>query len=149
MRVFAFAFAALTLWGQGSLDPAKLLQQPTDSWPTYNGDYSGQRYSPLTKINSANIGSLSLAWTYRANPGRGTTGGGGDSPPVIKGTPLVVNGILYVTAPDHVWAVDARSGRELWHYAWKSRGGWHIGNRGAAYGEAIFISKPRTAILFL
>ena len=49
------------------LDPAKLLQPPTDSWPTYNGDYSGRRFSPLTKINDANIKSLSLAWVYRIN----------------------------------------------------------------------------------
>src|SRR6476660_1682334 len=50
------------LFGQGSLDPAKLLQPPTDSWPTYNGDYSGRRYSTLTKINAGNINSLTLAW---------------------------------------------------------------------------------------
>ena len=89
------------------------------NWPTYNGDYSGRRYSPLTKLNASNIDSLSLAWVYRANPGDGPTGGGGNSgPPVIKGTPLEIDGVIYTTAPDHVWAVDARTGRELWHYAW-------------------------------
>ena len=47
--------------GEG-LDPAKLLQPPVDSWPTYNGDYSGRRFSPLTKINDPTSNSLSLAW---------------------------------------------------------------------------------------
>ena len=101
-------------------------------WPTYNGDYSGRRYSALAEINQSNIDSLSLAWVYRANPGREPQAGGGNNAPVIKGTPIELNGVLYVTIPDHAWAVDARTGRELWHYAWKSKGGWHIGNRGAA-----------------
>src|SRR5436309_14172034 len=99
-------FSAL-LFGQGSLDPAKLLQPPTDAWPTYNGDYSGRRYSPLSKINASNIESLTLAWVYRVNPA-GAQGGGGNTAPVIKGTPIQVNGVLYTTIPDHVWAIDAR-----------------------------------------
>jgi len=37
---------------------------------------------------------------------------------------------LYFTVPDNAWAVDARDGRELWHYFWKTKGGTHIGNRG-------------------
>ena len=65
---------AVSLYGQGALNPAKLLQPPTDSWPTYHGDYSGRRYSTLSKINAANINSLSLAWVYRVNTGQG--GGG-------------------------------------------------------------------------
>ena len=48
----------------------------------------------------------------------------------IKGSVLEVDGILYVTMPDNAWAVDARDGRELWHYFWKTKGGTHIGNRG-------------------
>jgi alcohol dehydrogenase (cytochrome c) len=48
----------------------------------------------------------------------------------IKGAILEVDGILYVSAPDNAWAIDARDGREIWHYYWKTRGGTHIGNRG-------------------
>ena len=81
---------------------------------------------------------LTLAWVYRINTSRAGAIVGGEGPdtpppgaaPQIKSTPLMVNGILYFSAPDHVWAVDARTGRELWHYAWKTRGGIHIGNRG-------------------
>ena len=118
------------------IDSARLAQPPTDSWPTYNGDYSGRRFSPLTKINDTNVGSLSLAWMYR--PNTGGQGGG-----AIKGTPLMVNGVLYVTLPDHVWAVDARTGRELWHFAWPSTGGIHIGNRGVAIaGDWLYFETP-------
>jgi len=147
MRPLLLLLVSVRLFAQGSLDPAKLLQPPTDSWPTYNGDYSGRRYSPLTKINAGNIDSLTLAWVNRSNPAQGQQGaqqgGGGTTSAVIKGTPLVVNGILYYTIPDHVWAVDARTGRDLWHYVWKSKGGWHIGNRGVGVsGNALFFETP-------
>src|SRR5438093_12531322 len=118
------------------LDPLKLGAPPTDSWPTYNGDYSGRRYSTLTKINRANIDSLTLAWVYRAVPG---PGGGGR----ISSTPVLVNGILYFTVPDHVWAIDARTGREVWRYQWTSRGGDHIGNRGVGvYRNWLYFETP-------
>ena len=108
---------------QTPLDPAKLLNPGTDTWPSYNGDYSGRRFSTLTKINDKNVGALSLAWVYRVNLSdkEGTT---------IKGTPVVIDGVMYLTVPDHVWAIDARTGRQLWHHAWTSKGGIHIGNRG-------------------
>ena len=130
------------------LSSALLAQVPfaAGGWPTYNGDYSGRRYSPLSQINAGNINSLSLAWVYRANPAPaqgGAQAGGSSNNVVIKGTPLEINGILYLTAPDHVWAIDARSGREVWHYAWKSRGGIHIGNRGAGvWGSYLYFETP-------
>jgi alcohol dehydrogenase (cytochrome c) len=51
------------------LNPQKLLQPPTDTWPTYNGDYSGRRYSSLSQIHSSTVGSLSLAWMHRIGVG--------------------------------------------------------------------------------
>ena len=47
----------------------------------------------------------------------------------------MVDGILYFTVPDNVWAVDARTGRQIWHYTYKARGGDHIGHRGVAMYE--------------
>jgi acido-empty-quinoprotein group A len=136
------------------LDPTLLTKPPTDSWPTYHGDYSGRRYSTLSQINSENVKNLSLAWIYRANtqPAGAMTGGEGpDTPPPgtggfgldIKATPLLVNGVLYLTAPDNVWAVDPRTGREIWHFYWKTRGGIHIGNRGVGmYGNSLYFLTP-------
>jgi alcohol dehydrogenase (cytochrome c) len=116
---------------------ASFAQAPTTSWPTYNGDYSGRRFSPLTRITDKNVRALSLAWVYRADAG--TTRGGG----VIKSTPIQVDGVLYFTVPDHVWAVDARTGRERWHYTWPSKGGNHLANRGVAVlGDALFFETP-------
>ena len=55
----------------------------------------------------------------------------------------MVNGTLYFSAPDHVWAVDARTGREIWHYVWKTRGGDHIGNRGVGIvGNWLYFLTP-------
>lgn len=124
------AFGSGPLFAQGSLDPAKVGQAPTDGWTSYHGDYSGRRYSPLNKINTNNINSLSLAWVFRANTNQGA----------IKSSPLVVNGVMYFTVPDHVWAIDARSGREIWHHVWPSVGGIHIGNRGVGIlGDTLYV----------
>ena len=95
------------------------------SWPTYNGDLTGRRYSPLAKINTTTVKQLELAWTFRVAE---TTGGGRR----ISATPLEVDGVMYFTVPSHVWAVDARTGVKLWQFDWQSKGGEAIGNRGAA-----------------
>ncbi len=131
-----FLITAAALLAQ--LDPAKLSQPPTDSWPSHNGDYSGRRFSPLTRINDKNITSLSLAWAQKINATPNGIFGG-----AIKSTPVVVDGVMYFTIPDHVWAVDARTGRELWHYTWPSHGGIHIGNRGVAVqGRWLYFETP-------
>jgi acido-empty-quinoprotein group A len=118
------------------LDPAALLKPPTDTWPTYNGDYSGRRFSTLDQINASNVNALTLGWVYRSNA-------------TIKSTPLEVNGILYFTAPDNVWAVDARYGRELWHYERKSEGD-HIGNRGVGmYKDWLYFTTPDAQLVSL
>lgn len=122
-----------------TLDPAKLSQPPTDTWPSFNGDYSGRRFSPLTNINASNVQSLSLGWVHRIN----LPSTGGPFPGSIKSSPVVVDGVMFFTVPDHVWAIDARTGRELWHFAWPSRGGIHIGNRGVAvYGKWLYFETP-------
>src|SRR5690348_7523862 len=140
LSVFLAAQMTALLSGQSAKvsDPLKVDQPPTDSWPTYNGDYSGQRFSPLRQITTENVTSLSLDWVYRTNTGTPTAVGA-----AIKATPLQVNGVLYFSVPDHVWAVDARTGREIWHYAWKSAGGLHIGNRGVGIlGDWLYFETP-------
>src|SRR5881628_3700882 len=124
------------LTAQG-LDAAALLKPATDVWPTYNGDYSGRRFSTLDQINAGNVGSLSLAWVFRT-PGS-----------VLKSTPLEVNGILYFSAPDNMWAVDARYGRLVWHYRRVSEGD-HIGHRGVAmYKESLYFTTPDAHLVCL
>ncbi len=114
-------------------------------WPTYNGDYSGRRYSALDSINAGNVSKLKLAWTYRAD-----LGGNVSFSSQIKSTPIEENGNLYFTMPDEAWALNAASGRELWHYKWKSTGGIHIGNRGVGiYGNWVFFETPDNHLISL
>lgn len=118
---------------------ATQAQPPTTGWPTYNGDYSGRRFSPLTQINSSNLDRLALKWFYRVNVGQQR----GVGAPAIKSTPLMVNGVLYFTIPDHVWAVNARTGEEIWHYEWVDKGGHLVGNRGVGmYGDWLYFVAP-------
>lgn len=135
--------AACTLVGSAlfsqSLDMSKMTQPPAGAWPMYNGDYSGRRFSPLNKINDRNVSALSLAWVYRVNAG-GPGGGFGSS---VSATPVLVDGVLYFTVPDHVWAVDARTGREVWRFDWASTGGIHLGNRGVGvYNKWLYFETP-------
>ena len=74
-------------------------------WPTYNGDPGGNRYTALTQINKQNITRLAPRWMFTfPNTGR------------LEVTPVVVEGILYVSAPNECYALDAGTGRRLWHY---------------------------------
>ena len=67
---------------------------PVDSWNTFNGDYTGDRYSTLTQITPVNVGQLAQQWVYKiADVGAQR----GAPAPVIKCTPLLVNGVLYIT----------------------------------------------------
>ncbi len=157
----------IVLSGEGrGVPPADLLKPLADSWPTYSGDYSGKRYSSLTQINQTTVKNLGLAWVAKVTAGPGTPsrgfggfpgfGGGapvivggegsGELPPVpanVKGSPLMVNGVLFVTSPDNVWALDARDGRELWHYHWKTKGSTPIANRGAGiWNDYLFFVTP-------
>jgi alcohol dehydrogenase (cytochrome c) len=154
-----------------SLDPADILHPKADSWPTYSGDYSGQRFSKNTEINTTNVHGLTLAWQQRltGGTGAGAGGGGGFGPaaPVVKtivggvgtneapmgtvkGSILQVDGVLYVTTPDNCWALDAFDGHEIWHYFWKTKGGTHIGNRGVAmWHDKVYMETPDDYLIAL
>lgn len=113
-------------------DHATLLKPGPDSWPLYHGDYTGQRHSKLTQISPQNVRNLSLAWAFQTGSQAG-----------LKSSPLLIDGILYFTVPDHVWAVDARSGHMVWHYTYPPNKGLHIGQRGVgAYKGWIYFLSP-------
>jgi alcohol dehydrogenase (cytochrome c) len=81
------------------------LKDPS-RWLTYSGDYSGQRHSPLTQITPENVDRLTAQWTFQT----GTLGS-------FQTTPIVVDGVLYVTGFNNTaWAIDARTGRQIWRY---------------------------------
>ena len=126
------------------LDPKALLKPPPGMWPTYQGDYSGRRFSDLKQINASNVHNLSLAWATRY---RSSNAGSGI---VIKAMPLLVNDVLYFSAPNNVWAADVRTGRELWHYTYPPNTGSTIGNRGLGmYENWLFFESPDSNLISL
>jgi alcohol dehydrogenase (cytochrome c) len=81
------------------------LKDPT-RWLTYGGDYNGQRFSPLTQVTPENVRQLSAQWTFQ-------TGALGS----FQTTPIVLDGIIYATGfNNNAWAIDGRSGRQIWRY---------------------------------
>jgi len=78
--------------------------QPGD-WRTYNGSDSGNRYSPLKQITIANVSRLKLRWVFPLQYFG------------LETTPLAADGVLYVTGPGQVFALDAESGGLIWHYS--------------------------------
>jgi PQQ-dependent dehydrogenase (methanol/ethanol family) len=77
------------------------------TWPTYHGNESGNRFSSLDQINTGNVSRLSPQWMFTL-PG---------APRALEVTPVVVDGVMYVTSVNEAYALDARSGREIWHYS--------------------------------
>jgi len=84
-----------------------LSQPPAANWISYNGDYSGRRYSNLTEINPGNVAGLRPEWVFHARDTKR-----------LEVTPLVVNGMMFVTASNDAFALDARTGRVVWHHGW-------------------------------
>ncbi len=75
-------------------------------WPTYGLDYAETRFSKLNQINTDNVKNLGLMWSYNLESVRG-----------VEATPVVVDGIMYVTASwSVVHAVDARTGKRIWSF---------------------------------
>jgi quinoprotein glucose dehydrogenase len=140
----------------------KSKDNPND-WPMYTRDLAGTRYSPLKQITSANVSTLTQAWSYKlrtgppagrggrggnpgaaeapgdfaaaaANPGRG--GGGGANP---EATPIVVNGTMYLPAGGRVIALDPETGKE----AWVAQLPFNTTARGVAYWPGDTNNPPR------
>ena len=103
-------------------------------WLMHSGDYAGQRFSPLTEITAGNAGQLAAQWTFQTGVFN-----------KFEATPIVVDGTLYVTgALNHAWAIDGRTGRQIWHYQRTLPQGLKVCcgmvNRGfAIYGDRLFM----------
>ena len=82
-----------------------LAQPPAANWPSYNGDYTGRRYSSLNQINVNNVDQMRAQWVFHANNSNR-----------LEVTPVVVDGLMLATAANHAFALDARTGRTVWHY---------------------------------
>lgn len=113
-------------------------------WPTYNGVPGGNRYSTLTQINKGNVAKLAPKWTFSLG-----------AVSQVENTPLVVEGVMYVSSANEVWALDAGSGRQIWRYRRPRTqgltGNAAIGfNRGVAWeGNRIFLLTDNAHLIAL
>jgi len=89
-----------------TVNTAAITTPHPDDWPSYGLDYREQRFSPIKQIDRSNVASLGLAWHFDADYARG-----------IEATPIVVDGIMYVTGSwSVVYALDAKTGQLLWKF---------------------------------
>ena len=117
MGFFTYAFLLHSAHAQSSADApvsavidvthTDLLVAPVAAnWPSYNGDYTGRRFTSLNQITPSNVETLRAQWVFHAPKS--------DS---LEVTPVVVNGIMFITVANDAYAVDARTGRTIWHHA--------------------------------
>ena len=100
-----FTLASILLPAQATVNQ-QTIANPQSEWLSYGRDYQEQRFSPLTEINRDNIDELDLAWSFKFSTARG-----------MEATPLIHNGVIYIsTGWSHVHALDARTGKQLWHF---------------------------------
>jgi glucose dehydrogenase len=111
-------------------------QSPGD-WPTYNRDLASSRFSPLIQITPANVSRLTQAWSYRLRPDADSPNAG----TLNEVTPIVVNGVMYLPAGNHVVALDPETGKEVWRYDLKN--GAIASQRGVAYWPGDKNNPPR------
>src|SRR5439155_9705558 len=100
-------------------------------WPTYNGQMSGSRYATLTQINKSNVGRLAPKWIF-----------GLPNTPTLQVTPVVVDGVMYVSSANQCYALDAGSGRQIWHYQ-RPRTKDLVGNAAGGVNRGVGVAGDR------
>ena len=122
----------------------EILHPKAGDWPTYHGQLGGNRSSSLTEITPANVNQLAPRWIFPIPSARR-----------LEGTPVAVDGVLYVTNVNEAWALDGANGREIWHYA-RPRSQGLVGdaasgiNRGVAVlGDRLFMVTDNAHLIAL
>ena len=124
---------------------ADVASPKTGTWPTYHGNLSGNRFSSLDQINTGNVDHLAPKWMFSIPT----------APRALEGTPVVAEGVMYVTSVNEAHALDARNGREIWHYR-RPRSSGLAGdaasgiNRGVAVlGDRVFMVTDNAHLIAL
>jgi len=138
----------------------ELMKSPADDWLTYHGSLSGNHYSPLKQIDKGNVATLQRVWISDTDPavgqpnrfargaaGRATTsvpagrtgvGPGWAAAGVIASGLIVRDGVIFFTSGPNAYAVDGKTGRQIWHYVARSSGG--LSNRGLGIrGDTLYM----------
>jgi alcohol dehydrogenase (cytochrome c) len=100
-------------------------------WPTYHGQFSGNRYSALDQISKSNVARLAPNWIFSL----------ANTAP-LQGTPIVVNGVMYVTSANECYSLDAGSGRQIWHYQ-RQRTRNLVGNAAGGINRGVAVAGER------
>jgi PQQ-dependent dehydrogenase (methanol/ethanol family) len=135
--------AGRDLLNEGGPRFAGIASPRAGEWPSYHGHIGGNRHSTLSRITPANVHTLKLAWVYPMEHS------------VLEVTPVVVDGVMYVSGANQVHALDARSGRTIWRYerprSGETRGDPAKGtNRGVAVlGDRVFVVSDNAHLLAL
>ena len=131
------ACAGLNLTGENKI-------QLNKDWPSFGRDYTNQRMSPLSQITPQNVKKLKLAWQFKSGVSAS-----------FQATPVVIGGVMYVALPyNHVVALEAKTGKELWRYQHERRANWKMccgpANRGVAVSDGkVFIGTVDARLIAL
>ena len=124
---------------------SNLLQKVAkDNWPTYNGEYSGWRYSGLSQVTPANVRHLAAKWVFHT-----------ENAGILQVTPVVVNGVMFITGSNDMYALDAQNGKLLWHHTWPITEGLiddaagHINRGVAVLGTRVYMQTDDAHLLCL
>src|SRR5271156_6813906 len=121
-----------------------LIRSAAANWISYNGDYSGRRYSSLAEINPGNLAGLRAEWVFHARDSKR-----------LEVTPLVVDGMMLLTAANDAFALDARTGRMVWHHSWPISEGLiddaagHINRGVAVWRDRVYMETDNAHLLCL
>jgi len=121
-----------------------LVQPPSANWISYHGDYTGRRYSGLAQVNPATVPQLRAEWAFHVrNTNR------------LENTPVVVNGMMYVTAANDAFALDAATGRVVWHHSRPNSEGLiddassHLNRGVAVWHDRVYMETDNAHLLCL
>ncbi|HEY2930430.1 MAG TPA: pyrroloquinoline quinone-dependent dehydrogenase [Acidobacteriota bacterium] len=130
-RLSIFGVLLTAFSGMTAVSPRDLKPGGYDGWRVYGGDSSGSRYSSLDQIDRTNVNRLKVAWVYHTLDNRI------DPPSTIECSPIVVDGIMYLTSPAlKVIALDAATGSEIWRFDAFSGSAARGVSRGVTYWES-------------
>ena len=125
------------------IQQSDLLQKEVkNNWVSYNGDYTGRRYSSLDEVTPANVARLKKRWIFQ------TSGAG-----AMEVTPVVVAGVMFITRSNDAWALDAKTGKQLWHYKRAVSSGLiddasgHINRGVAVLGSRVYMETDNAHLL--
>ncbi len=142
--IISFCVLAISLALAACSTNALRHTQQNKDWPSYGRDYAGQRFSPLEQINESNVKKLALAWQYKSGISAS-----------FQVTPLVVDKVMYLSLPyNHVVALDATNGKELWRYQHDLNKNWKLccgpANRGVAVSDGkVFVGTIDARLIAL